>query len=72
MDSFDEEVEDVTSTPPPPSSQLSTSSASTSHAPNRFPAYEAWTTDKFERFPASRHVTTLLESGPGGGNSGSE
>lgn len=50
MDSFDEEVEDIASTPPPPS-ELSTSSASTKSAPSRFPDYEAWTTDKFKRFP---------------------
>ncbi|KAG7000066.1 putative AC transposase [Fusarium oxysporum f. sp. conglutinans] len=48
MDSFDEE--DAASTPPPPS-ELSTSSASTKYAPSRFPDYEAWTIDKFERFP---------------------
>jgi hypothetical protein len=48
MDSFGEETEDV-STPPP--SEPSTSAASTKYAPNRSPDYEAWTTDKFKRFP---------------------
>ncbi|KAG7001259.1 putative AC transposase [Fusarium oxysporum f. sp. conglutinans] len=51
MDSFDEEVEDATTSIPPPSSELSTSSASTKYAPSKFPDYEAWTIDKFERFP---------------------
>ncbi|KAH7471429.1 hypothetical protein FOMA001_g13061 [Fusarium oxysporum f. sp. matthiolae] len=51
MDSFDEEVEDATTPIPPPSSELSTSSASTKYAPSKFPDYEAWTIDKFERFP---------------------
>ncbi|EGU73571.1 hypothetical protein FOXB_15921 [Fusarium oxysporum f. sp. conglutinans Fo5176] len=51
MDSFDEEVEDATTSIPPPSSELSTSSASTKYAPSKFPYYEAWTIDKFERFP---------------------
>jgi hypothetical protein len=49
MDSFDEQSEDVSSTLPP--SEPSASSASTKYAPSRFPDYEAWTTDKFERFP---------------------
>lgn len=49
MDSFDEELEDVSSTPPP--SEPSTSSASTKYIPSRVPDYEAWTTDKFKRFP---------------------
>ncbi|WKT53989.1 hypothetical protein QSH57_004573 [Fusarium oxysporum f. sp. vasinfectum] len=51
MDSFDEEVEGATTSIPPPSSELSTSSASTKYAPSKFPDYEAWTIDKFERFP---------------------
>ncbi|KAH8742985.1 hypothetical protein F5883DRAFT_50468 [Diaporthe sp. PMI_573] len=42
-------IEAASSTPPP--SEPSTSSASTKYAPIRFPDYEAWTTDKFERFP---------------------
>ncbi|KAL6405347.1 Ribonuclease H-like protein [Ilyonectria robusta] len=49
MDSFDEELEDISSTPPP--SEPSTSSASTKYIPSRVPDYEAWTTDKFKRFP---------------------
>jgi hypothetical protein len=49
MDSFDEDIEAASSTPPP--SEPSTSSASTKYAPIRFPDYEAWTTDKFRRFP---------------------
>ena len=49
MDSFDEETEDVSSTPPP--SEPSASSVSSKYAPSQFPDYEAWTTDKFERFP---------------------
>lgn len=49
MDSFDEEMEDASSTPPP--SEQSASSTSTKYAPSRFPDYEAWTTDKFKRFP---------------------
>ncbi|KNB17842.1 hypothetical protein FOXG_22068 [Fusarium oxysporum f. sp. lycopersici 4287] len=51
MDSFDEEVEDATTSIPPPSSELSTSSASAKYAPSKFPDYEAWTIDKFEHFP---------------------
>ncbi|KAH7190454.1 hypothetical protein DER44DRAFT_753260 [Fusarium oxysporum] len=51
IDSFDEEVEDATTSIPPPSSELSTSSVSTKYAPSKFPDYEAWTIDKFERFP---------------------
>jgi hypothetical protein len=49
MDSFDEEVEDVSSTPP--HSELSASPVPTKYAPSRFPDYEAWTADKFKRFP---------------------
>lgn len=49
MDSFDKEMEVVSSTPAP--SEPSTSSAPTSYAAGRFPDYGAWTTDKFERFP---------------------
>lgn len=49
MDSFDEENEDVSLTPSP--YEPSASSVSTKDAPSRFPDYEAWTTDKFERFP---------------------
>jgi len=49
MDSFDEEIEDDSSAALP--SESSTLSASTRYAPSRFPDYEAWTADKFERFP---------------------
>jgi hypothetical protein len=49
MDSFDDEIEDISSTPSP--SEPSTSSASTNYAPSRFPDYDTWTTDKFEQFP---------------------
>jgi hypothetical protein len=49
MDSFDEEMEAVSSTAAP--SEPSAGSAPTPYAAGRFPDYEAWTTDKFERFP---------------------
>ncbi|KID95156.1 Ribonuclease H-like protein, partial [Metarhizium majus ARSEF 297] len=49
MYSFEKAIEAIPSTPPP--SEQSTSSASTKYAPVRFPNYDAWTTDKFRRFP---------------------
>ncbi|KJZ69473.1 hypothetical protein HIM_11135 [Hirsutella minnesotensis 3608] len=48
MDSFDE-VEDISSTPP--LSEVSASPIPIKYAPSRFPDYEAWTVDKFKRFP---------------------
>lgn len=48
MDSFDEEMEVVSSTPTP--SEPSARSAPMPYAAGRFPDYEAWTADKFERF----------------------
>lgn len=49
MDSFDDDTEVSSSMPLP--SESSTNSASTTYTPSRFPDYEAWTTDRFGRFP---------------------
>jgi hypothetical protein len=49
MESLDDDMETASSTQPP--SEPSTSSASRKYAPVRFPDYDAWTTDKFRRFP---------------------
>ncbi|KHO10676.1 FluG domain-containing protein [Metarhizium robertsii ARSEF 23] len=49
MDPFDDETDNVSSTPPP--SEPSTNSTSSAHEPSRFPDYQMWTTERFKRFP---------------------
>ncbi|EFY95405.1 Ribonuclease H-like protein [Metarhizium robertsii ARSEF 23] len=49
MDPFDDETDNVSSTPPP--SEPSTNSTSSVHEPSRFPDYQTWTTERFKRFP---------------------
>lgn len=52
MYSFEEAEEAKVAIPStPPLSEQSTSSASTKNTPARFPNYDAWTADKYRRFP---------------------
>ena len=70
MDSFDEEMEDVSATPPP--SEQSSSSTSTNMRPAGFQTTKLGRQTNSSGSPVSRPVTTLVENGHGGGNSGLE